>query len=161
MKTLPSCRDVGQASAVHLCTIGFTQKSARQFFTQLMEAGVRRVIDVRLNNVSQLAGFSKRADLEYFLKALGDIDYIHLPDLAPTQEILDAYKKHGGSWDVYAEQFLRLLAQRRIEERVSRDLLDGSCLLCSEPTPRQCHRRLVAEYLREQWGQDTVTVCHL
>lgn len=84
------------AAPLRLFTIGFTQKTARQFFTTLLNANVRRVIDVRLNNVSQLAAFTKRADLEYFLQTIGQIDYFHRPDLAPTQDILDAYKKHKG-----------------------------------------------------------------
>lgn len=155
----PPRRHPEPARPVRLFTIGFTKKSAERFFTTLLDAGVRRVVDVRLNNVSQLAGFTKRADLEYFLKAIGDIEYAHLPDLAPTQEILDAYKKRGGDWGIYEEEFLRLMADRRIEERVAPALLDGGCLLCSEPGPERCHRRLVAEYLREKWG--TVEIRHL
>ena len=139
--------------AVRLFTMGFTQKSARQFFTQLIDAGVRRVVDVRLNNVSQLAGFTKRADLEYFLQQIGQIGYVHLPELAPTQELLDRYKKRRGSWAEYEAEFLQLMARRRIEEQLSPDLLDGGCLLCSESTPDRCHRRLVAEYLREKWSR--------
>ena len=145
--------------AVRLYTMGFTRKSARQFFTQLIDTGVRRVVDVRLNNVSQLAGFTKRADLEYFLQQIGQIGYVHLPELAPTQELLDRYKKRGGSWAEYETEFLDLMARRRVDEQVSPELLDGGCLLCSEPTPDQCHRRLVAEYLAEKWG--TVTIQHL
>jgi uncharacterized protein (DUF488 family) len=139
--------------------MGFTRKSARQFFTRLIDAGVRRVVDVRLNNVSQLAGFTKRADLEYFLQQIGQIGYVHLPELAPTQELLDRYKKRGGSWAEYEAEFLQLMAERRIEEQVSPELLDGGCLLCSEPTPDRCHRRLVAEYLADRWG--TITIQHL
>lgn len=145
--------------AVQLYTMGFTQKSARQFFAQLIDAGVRRVVDVRLNNVSQLAGFTKRADLEYFLQQIGQIGYVHLPELAPTQELLDRYKKRRGSWADYETEFLALMAQRRIEESLSPELLDSGCLLCSEPTPDRCHRRLVAEYLAGKWG--TVTIQHL
>ena len=150
---------VDPVPAVLLFTMGFTQKSARQFFTHLIDAGVRRVVDVRLNNVSQLAGFTKRADLEYFLQQIGQIGYVHLPELAPTQELLDRYKKRRGSWAEYETEFLQLMAQRRIEEQLSPDLLDGGCLLCSEPTPDRCHRRLVAEYLADKWG--TVTIQHL
>jgi uncharacterized protein (DUF488 family) len=147
------------ADPIQLYTIGFTQKTAREFFTLLLEAGVRRVVDVRLNNVSQLAGFTKRADLEYFLRAIGGISYVHLPELAPTQEIMDAVKKHRGDWAVYEERFLALMAERRIEEQVTPATLDGGCLLCSEPTPEHCHRRLVAEYLGAKWGN--ITVQHL
>lgn len=133
-------------------TIGFTKKSAESFFTKLQSAGVRRLLDVRLNNVSQLAGFTKRDDLRYFIKAICNIDYVHLPELAPTQEILDAHKKHRGRWDLYERQFLDLMTLRRIEDKVPRELLDGACLLCSEDKPHHCHRRLVAEYLKEKWG---------
>jgi len=135
-----------------LFTIGFTKKSAEAFFTRLKNAGVRRVVDVRLNNVSQLAGFSKKEDLRYFVREICGIEYVHLPELAPTQGILDAYKKHKGDWSIYERAFLDLMRSRRIEERMSREILDGGCLLCSEEKPDHCHRRLVAEYLREKWG---------
>ena len=133
-------------------TIGFTKKSAETFFTLLRKAGVKRLIDVRLNNISQLAGFTKKNDLRYFAKAIGNIDYVHAPDLAPTQDILDTYKKHGGDWNSYERQFLDLMRARQVEEKTSRVVLDGGCLLCSEEKPRFCHRRLVAEYLKEHWG---------
>jgi uncharacterized protein (DUF488 family) len=137
---------------IKLYTIGFTQKSAREFFTALKEAGVERVIDVRLNNNSQLAGFSKKDDLAYFLNQIGGIDYAHLPDLAPTHEILDAYKKHKGDWSVYERAFLDLMAHREVEKKINPELLRQGCLLCSEHLPHHCHRRLVAEYLRAKWG---------
>ena len=146
-------------NSINLFTIGFTKKSAQQFFDTLIKAGVRRVVDTRLNNVSQLAAFTKRPDLEYFLKKIGNIEYVHLLDLAPTKEILDAYKKKGSDWSTYEKQFLKLIAERKIEEKVSLDLLDGGCLLCSEPTPHHCHRRLVAEYLSQKLG--TITIHHL
>ncbi len=137
---------------IKLFTIGFTQKSARQFFTVLKEAGVKRVVDVRLSNNSQLAGFSKKDDLAYFLKAIADIDYVHLPELAPTQDILDAYKKLKGEWKVYERQFLDLMARREVDKKVNPQLLQQGCLLCSEHLPHHCHRRLVAEYLSAKWG---------
>jgi uncharacterized protein (DUF488 family) len=137
---------------MRLFTIGFTKKSAESFFTSLKNAGVRRVMDVRLNNVSQLAGFTKRDDLRYFTKAICGIDYMHVPILAPTKDILDAYKKQKGDWGLYERQFLDLMRSRRVESEVSRELVDGACLLCSEENPHHCHRRLVAEYLKEQWG---------
>ena len=133
-------------------TIGFTKKSAEQFFTRLKQPGLVRLLDVRLNNVSQLAGFAKMKDLKFFLREICDIDYVHLTELARTQDILDAYKKNGGDWSVYETAFLALMAARRVEETVDKNLLGGGCLLCSEPTPEHCHRRLVAEYLREKWG---------
>lgn len=140
-------------------TIGFTKKSAEQFFTRLKHPGLERVVDTRLNNVSQLAGFSKKNDLQFFLREICHIDYVHLPQLAPTQEILDAYKKNGSDWTTYEHQFLALMAQRRIEETLDRKIISGGCLLCSESTPEHCHRRLVAEYLREKW--DDVDIQHL
>jgi len=144
---------------IKICTIGFTKKTAEVFFTRLIRAGVRRVIDVRLNNVSQLAGFAKRDDLRYFLRVIGGIDYLHRPDLAPTQQILDAFKKNKGTWPVYERDFLALLSARRMEDEISRELLHEACLLCSEEKQVQCHRRLVAEYFRSKWG--AVDIVHL
>ena len=140
-------------------TIGFTKKSAETFFNRLKEAGVKRLVDVRLNNSSQRAGFTKRDDLRFLTKAVCGIDYFHLPELAPTQDILNAFKKQKGDWQLYESQFTDLIKARRIEETVSRELLDGGCLLCSEEKAHHCHRRLVAEYLREKWGD--VEIAHL
>jgi len=125
----------------------------------LKKTGVNRVIDTRLNNVSQLAGFAKKQDLEYFLKTIGDIDYVHILDLAPTRDILDEYKKKKGDWSVYEQKFLKLISDRQIEKKVSSDLINNSCLLCSEAEPHHCHRRLVAEYLNDKWGN--VSIHHL
>lgn len=133
-------------------TMGFTKKSAEAFFTKLRRAGVRKLVDVRLNNVSQLAGFTKRDDLRYFLKAICNIDYAHLPELAPTQEIMDDYKKHNGDRDLYERQFTGLLAARKVENKIARKSFEDACLLCSEDKPAHCHRRLVAEYLKGKWG---------
>ena len=143
---------VARMSPRRVLTIGFTKKNARQFFTTLMNARVKRLIDVRLNNKSQLAGFTKTDDLQYFLKTIGNIEYVHLPILAPTRPLLDAYKKNDGDWNTYEREFRRLMKQRKVEDAVSRDLLDDACLLCSEPTPDHCHRRLVVEYLQQEWG---------
>jgi len=111
------------------------------------------LVDVRLNNVSQLAGFTKRDDLQYFLREICAADYIHEPLLAPTQEMLDAYKKEKGSWDDYEKEFIALMSTRKIEDRLDQSLFEvPTVLLCSEPTPDQCHRRLVVEYLSEKWG---------
>jgi len=133
-------------------TIGFTKKSAEQFFTRLKQPGLVRLLDVRLNNVSQLAGFAKRDDLRFFLKEINGIDYLHMKELAPTKDILDAFKKNKGDWTTYEDQFLTLMEERKIAERVAKDVVDGGCLLCSEATPEHCHRRLVAEYLSRSWG---------
>ena len=135
-----------------ISTIGFTKKPAQLFFELLRTAGVRRVVDVRLNNGSQLAGFAKRDDLAWFLEEICSIDYVHLPSLAPTGELLDSYRKKRIDWENYESGFLDLMRDRRIEDTVPRETLDGSCLLCSEDRPHNCHRRLVAEYLSERWG---------
>jgi uncharacterized protein (DUF488 family) len=140
-------------------TIGFTKKSAEDFFRRLHQPDLVRIVDIRLNNISQLAGFTKMKDLEFFLREINDIEYVHLPELAPTKDILDAYKKNGGDWSVYEKQFLELMSTRRIEEKMDKSLLGGGCLLCSEPTPQNCHRRLVAEYLKNKW--DDVEIKHL
>jgi uncharacterized protein (DUF488 family) len=144
---------------MNLFTIGFTKKSAEQFFTRLKNSGTERLVDVRLNNVSQLAGFAKKDDLRYFLEAICGISYLHLPLLAPTQEMLDSYKKKRGEWQLYEKQFLELMRERQIEREVSREVLKDACLLCSEDTPEHCHRRLVAEYLRDKWSD--VEIAHL
>lgn len=144
---------------MRVLTIGFTQKNARRFFELLRNSGARRVVDVRLNNVSQLAGFSKRDDLAYFLKELCQMDYVHLPELAPTQGMLDAYKKQKGDWASYEARFLALMRERQIENTVPKDVIAEGCLLCSEDKPHHCHRRLVAEYLKQHWGD--VEIVHL
>ena len=144
---------------IDLFTIGFTKKTARDFFELLTEAGVKRIIDTRLNNVSQLSGFAKRKDLEYFLKEIADIEYTHLLDLAPTKNILNPYKKKQTDWQTYEKSFLDLIEQRQIENKVTPDILDGGCLLCSEAKPHYCHRRLVAEYLNNKLGN--INICHL
>jgi uncharacterized protein (DUF488 family) len=141
-------------------TIGFTQKSAETFFESLRRAGIRRVVDIRLHNSSQLAGFAKQEDLRFFLREICGADYVHELLLAPSPELFDAYKKKGGSWGTYERSFNALLAARQVEETLDRHLFDvPTCLLCSEPTPEHCHRRLVAEYLRDKW--DDVEVIHL
>jgi uncharacterized protein (DUF488 family) len=142
-----------------LFTIGFTKKSAETFFTKLKQSGAKRVVDVRLNNVSQLAGFARRNDLEYFLREICHIDYVHVPELAPTRDILDEYKKHNGDWTVYEQKFLELMRKREIEKRVDPAMIADGCLLCSEDKPHHCHRRLVAEYLNAHWGD--VEIVHI
>jgi len=145
---------------VEVCTIGFTQRSAASFFGTLKQAGIRQLIDVRRNNVSQLAGFSKRDDLAFFLREICGAGYRHEPLLAPTQELLDGYRKQQSGWPAYERGFLALLAERRVEDHLPRDLFaTPSVLLCSEPAAEHCHRRLVAEYLRERW--DGFEIRHL
>ena len=139
-------------SKIMLFTIGFTKKNAQTFFSKLRNAGITRVIDVRLNNVSQLAGFAKRDDLVFFLSELCNCDYIHIPNFAPTKEILDAYKKKKIDWDEYVKRFQALINERKIENEITSEELNHACLLCSEPTPEQCHRGLVAGYLKDKFS---------
>jgi uncharacterized protein (DUF488 family) len=142
-----------------LFTIGFTKTTAENFFTRIATAGVTRIADVRLNNVSQLAGFAKKTDLKYFAQAICGIAYTHIPSLAPEKSMLDEYKKSTHDWDTYESRFNSLIKDRRIDQTLSRDQLQGACLLCSEDKPHHCHRRLVAEYLRDAWGD--VDIIHL
>jgi uncharacterized protein (DUF488 family) len=141
-------------------TIGFTKKNAESFFGFIKSSNVSTLIDVRLNNVSQLAGFAKRDDLKFFLKELCSTEYVHAPELAPTKEILNAYKKGDMSWAKYEDKFLNLMAQRNIERLIKPALLDNGCLLCSEHEPHLCHRRLVVDYLNENSDFD-LKVKHL
>lgn len=141
-------------------TIGFAKKTAAKFFGALKSAGVKRLLDVRLNNSSQLAGFTKRDDLPYFLREICGAEYVHEPLLAPTQDLLDDYKKRKGNWSDYERQFLQLMEQRRVEEKIDRRVFDvPTALLCSETTAEHCHRRLVLEYLGRKWGD--IKVVHL
>jgi len=144
-----------------LYTIGFTQKRAEEFFGLLREHGVQRVVDIRLNPNGQLAGFAKKEDLPYFLRELADgCEYVHMVELAPTKEILEAYRKDG-DWERYVERFERLMDERGIPDTLDRSAFERlvSCLLCSEPSPHHCHRRLVAERLKRHWAN--VEVVHL
>ena len=138
---------------MEIYTIGFTQTTAERFFGRLADARIRRLIDVRLHNTSQLAGFAKAADLPYFLRELVGASYEHQPLLAPTQPLLDAYKKRKGEWAPYERDFLNLLAQRRIDEQLYPGAFEQRvALLCSEATAERCHRRLVVEFLAVRWG---------
>jgi uncharacterized protein (DUF488 family) len=141
---------------MEIYSIGFTQKSAAEFFGTIKANGIERLLDVRLNNTSQLAGFAKQSDLAYFLREICNCAYEHEPLLAPTQETLDTYKKLKGSWDIYAEQFMNLMRTRKIESAISQQSFNQkTVLLCSEPTAEHCHRRLVLEYLQTSW-QDVI-----
>jgi uncharacterized protein (DUF488 family) len=145
---------------VEVTTIGFTKTSAEQFFERLRAADVRTLIDVRISNNSQLAGFAKVPDLRYFLSRINNITYQHAPLLAPTKDMLAQYRKGAMDWGVYQGQFLKLMSERQIENRYSPSVFHGACLLCSEAEPHQCHRRLVCDYLNEKWGQ-ALKVRHL
>lgn len=138
---------------MEIYTIGFTQTSAEHFFRRLADAEVARLLDVRLNNSSQLAGFAKAQDLPYFLRELTGAEYKHEPVLAPTQTLLDDYKKRKGTWAAYEEAFVALMAERRIESVLSpSDFEVRTALLCSEASADHCHRRLVCEYLASHWS---------
>jgi uncharacterized protein (DUF488 family) len=137
---------------VEIYTIGFTQTTAERFFGRLADAGVQRLVDVRLNNTSQLAGFAKAADLPYFLRELVGATYEHEPRLAPTKEMLDAYKKRKGDWAAYQRDFMALMEQRQIDVVLDRTRFERpTALLCSEATAEHCHRRLVVEFLAARW----------
>ena len=145
---------------MEIYTTGFTKKSATQFFQELKKNRIKQLLDIRLNNISQLAGFTKKQDLAYFLREICNAGYFHELLLAPTQEMLDQYKKQKGSWEDYSIVFLSLMAERKIEQRISPLLFEiPTVLLCSEYSPHNCHRRLVAEYLQNKW--DNVKIIHL
>ena len=144
---------------ITLFTIGCSGRSARDFFGALVKAQVRTVIDIRLRNTSHLAGFSKMQDLPFFLENICGAGYLHVPLLAPTERILEDFKKQNGSWNDYERAYLRLLEERGAEKLLSPDLLHMGCLLCSETKPDLCHRRLAAEYLARRFT--AVSVTHL
>lgn len=133
---------------ITLYTIGFAKKNAKEFFSLLKTNNIKTLIDIRLNNVSQLAGFTKKNDLEYFLKEICNIDYIHRTDFAPTKDILDAYKKKEIKWAQYELEYKQILKQRGVEVKITSQDLDNACLLCSEATAEKCHRRLLSEYFK-------------
>jgi len=140
-------------------TVGYAGKNACQFFTILKQAGIRKVIDVRLYNTSQLAGFTKKQDIEYFLQAIVGAEYISLPIMAPTKQLLNDYKKGQISWQQYETQFKSIITQRQIEKHIMSQDMNMSCFLCSETTADNCHRRLIAEYMAELWPN--ISIIHL
>ena len=145
---------------MEIYTIGFTQKTANEFFSRLRDAGIRRLLDIRLNNTSQLAGFAKRDDLEYFLSELCGAKYEHEPLLAPTPELFKAYKRENGLWEDFEKGYRALIVERRIDQAFDRNSFEApTVLLCSEHVADFCHRRLVVEYLREKWGG--IEIVHL
>lgn len=145
---------------MEIYTIGFGRKSAREFFEILKENEIQHLVDVRLRNTTQLAGFTKKHDLEYFLDEIAGIAYTHMPDLSPTDELLDGYRKGNISWPGYEEIFFDILESRKIEELLPQDMFkQRTVLLCSEPTADQCHRRLIVEYLQRHW--EGVEAVHL
>ncbi|SFL17713.1 Protein of unknown function, DUF488 [Pseudovibrio ascidiaceicola] len=143
-----------------LTTIGFTKTTAENFFGRLQSAGVKKVIDVRLNNTSQLAGFAKSNDLAFFLEVIGGIGYEHEPLLAPDHDMFKAFKKEKGDWTIFKDRFMGLLSERKVESKFNADMFEDACLLCSEHLPHECHRSLVANYLNSRWG-GALKVTHL
>ena len=141
-------------------TIGFTKKDAKTFFDFIKNSDIKTVLDVRLNNISQLSGFAKKDDLAFFLKELCGSDYLHVPEFTPTKEMLDSYKKKEISWQQYEDDFLELMDKRSIHKHLSPELLDRGCLLCSEHEPHFCHRRLVVEFINLN-SDYNLTVNHL
>jgi len=133
---------------IKLYTIGFTGKSAETFFNLLRNSGVKTIIDTRINNVSQLAGFAKGLDLKFFAGEIGHMSYEHNLDFAPTKELLSRYRDKQMTWKEYEVEYLNLLDIRKVAQKTNIDLLHENCLLCSEHTPEKCHRRLLAEYLK-------------
>lgn len=138
----------------NLCTIGFTQKTAEKFFDLLKESNVKTVLDIRLNNTSQLAGFAKFPDLQYFLKKIYDIEYIHDTNFAPTESTLKRFKNKEIDWDGYVQEFTHTMNSRKIENYIAENYTnyDNICLLCSEPTAEKCHRRLIAEIFQNHYS---------
>ena len=134
-------------------TIGFTKKGASEFFDLLQDAEIERLLDVRLRNRSQLAGFAKRDDLRYFLDQLLNAEYDHEIELAPTEELLDDWRDDRIDWQTYEDRFWELLDERQVESNLKYESFEKpTVLLCSEHEPDQCHRRIVLEYLNENWG---------
>src|SRR5258708_3500041 len=145
---------------MNIYTIGFTHKSASEFFETLKANSIERLLDVRLSNTSQLAGFTKQADLQYFLKQICGADYQHEPLLAPSEELFRAYRKEGGSWEALASGYLKLIKARKIETVLSKtSFKTRTVLLCSEATPEHCHRRLALEDLQKHWPE--ISIHHL
>lgn len=146
-----------------LCTIGFAGKTAEEFFALLRGAGVQQLIDVRQNRGGQLSGFAKHPDLSFFLRAVEKIEYAHEPQLAPPPELLKSYRK-GKDWPAYEAAFLKEMKERSVPEKVDTTSWAAKvALLCSEPGPEKCHRRLVADLLATHWRihGDEVEVRHL
>lgn len=149
---------------IKIYTIGFTKKTAEEFFSLLKSNEIKLLYDVRLNNSNQLAGFSKGNDLEYFLDKLVSIDYIHDIRFSPTKEILDDYKKKNITWHEYEIKFNDLLKSRKIDMVIKKELLtklNGICFLCSEEKADQCHRRLVAENIKNTLNDIDINIIHI
>lgn len=144
---------------IKLFTIGFTGKSAEKFFNLLRTSSVKKIIDTRINNVSQLSGFAKGSDLKFFAKEIGGMSYEHKIDFAPTKELLARYRDKELNWSQYETEYLNLLDTRKVSQKIDIESLHENCLLCSEHTPEKCHRRLLAEYLKQV--RSDIEIIHL
>lgn len=144
---------------IKLYTIGFTGKPAEKFFSLLKDSGVKKIVDTRINNTSQLAGFAKGTDLSFFARVIGNISYEHHIEYAPTKELLSRYRDKKISWQEYEVEYLNLLDMRKVAKKTDIEKLHENCLLCSEHTAEKCHRRLLAEYFREVRSE--VEIIHL
>ena len=144
---------------IKLYTIGFAKKSAETFFNLLKNAGVKTIVDTRVNNVSQLAGFAKGTDLKFFAKEICDISYEHNNDFAPAKELLTRYRQKKISWPEYETEYLNLLDIRKVAQKTDIGKLHQNCLLCSEHSPEKCHRRLLAEYFKHT--KNEIEIIHL
>ena len=144
---------------IKLYTIGFTKKSAEHFFELLKKNNVKKIVDIRINNTSQLAGFAKGSDLAYFAKSINNIEYVHVPDFAPTKELLSNYQNKKIDWLDYQRIFMNLIEQRKITTKYDIKGFDRSCFLCSEETPEKCHRRLIVEYFKGK--NNDIQIIHL
>jgi uncharacterized protein (DUF488 family) len=134
---------------IKLYTIGFTKKTARQFFELLKKNNIKKLIDVRINHASQLAGFAKGADLEYFAEEICGIKYEHIADFAPTKELLSDYQNKKIDWTEYQKIYRSIIETRKVIETYNFEDFDDACFLCSEPTADQCHRGILVEYFWE------------
>lgn len=145
---------------IKLYTIGFTKKSAEKFFNLLRNNNVKQLVDVRISNSSQLAGFAKGCDLAFFTKEICHISYTHIVDFAPTKELLDRWHKQEVSWSEYENIYTKMLTERNILQKYGIKKFDEACFLCSEDTPEYCHRRLLAEYMQKHSKED-IKIIHL
>lgn len=144
---------------IKIYTIGFTGKTAEKFFALLNNAGVKKIVDTRINNVSQLSGFAKGSDLKFFAKEICNMSYEHIIDFAPSKELFKRYRDKEMSWLEFEIEYLNLLDLRKIAQKIELEKLHKNCLLCSEHTPEKCHRRLLAEYINQVKGN--VEIIHL
>jgi uncharacterized protein (DUF488 family) len=150
----------GPPSPAKIFTIGTNEKTAEEFFGLIMDAGVQRIVDIRRRNNGQIQGFTKMTHLPYFLREIAEIDYVHMPDIAPTNDLLDAWRNGDINWRQYVARFTPTLRKHKPETLFEPSSLDGICLLCTEPTTEHCHRRLVAEHLCKQ-SDESVEIVHL